>query len=354
MTAGRSPDSPPTDFTLDVDGRSRRIVSAQYVSSVREAAAACGIPVDLQLQHRRRRPADHVRRRSRQHRARAGPPGDGSREPLPRPADAGRSRRAHRLPGAGPIIDFTSNHAVVQSALPGLTGLTDTFPSSYRIGDREALAIVQGDRTALNTVVQRECTTAPSAEERDLCLRQVVTDSNGIFSSVNERTQTALTTLRLLVDRLSQTPTPKTIVYISEGLVLERRATAPGWVRRRRADRSRFMRSSSTSSGRTRRRPASRSRRGATRRSRTKGSASSPARRAARCSRSWATPTTRSRVSPSSCPATTSSSFEPESGDRDGKPHRIKVAVPARSGSTSERAASSRSRRRRARPTRRS
>ena len=41
------------DFALDVDGRPRRIVSAQYVSSVRESRAARGVPGDLQLQRRR-------------------------------------------------------------------------------------------------------------------------------------------------------------------------------------------------------------------------------------------------------------------------------------------------------------
>ncbi len=49
-----------------------------------------------------------------------------------------------------------------------------------------------------------------------------MTDAKGIYSSVNERTQTALATLRSIVERLSQTSTPKTIVYISEGLILER------------------------------------------------------------------------------------------------------------------------------------
>ncbi len=49
-----------------------------------------------------------------------------------------------------------------------------------------------------------------------------MTDANGIYSNVNERTQTALTTLRAILDRLAHTSTPKTIVYISEGLVLER------------------------------------------------------------------------------------------------------------------------------------
>ena len=43
------------DFTLDVDGRSRRIVSAQYVSAVRDASAASGAPGHLQLESDQRR-----------------------------------------------------------------------------------------------------------------------------------------------------------------------------------------------------------------------------------------------------------------------------------------------------------
>ena len=84
------------------------------------------------------------------------------------------------------------------------------------------MAIVQGDRTALNIVTLRECTSASSVEERDLCLRTIVSESQGIYSTAVERTQTAFSTLRQIVDRLSRTSTPKTIVYISEGVVLER------------------------------------------------------------------------------------------------------------------------------------
>ena len=141
------------------------------------------------------------------------------------------------FPGDGPTIDFTSNHAVVQSALPGLSGLTDTFPSSYRIGISEALAIAQGDRTALNTVTLRECGNLPSAEERDICLKTIVTDSSGIFSSVNERTQTALSTLRSIVNRLSQTPTPRPSSTSLKASSSSAAPTSPGLARRRRAAR---------------------------------------------------------------------------------------------------------------------
>jgi VWFA-related protein len=321
-----------TDFTLDVDGRSRRIVSAEYVSSVRDAAPPAasqstfssntgggGRLIMLVVDRGNIAPG-----RGRQAM-------DAASRFLARLTPADRVGLI-AFPGAGPAIDFTSNHAVVQSALTGLTGLTDTFPTSYRIATAEALAIVQGDRTALNVVVQRECATAPSAEERDLCLRQVVTDSNGIFSSVTERTQTALTTLRLVIDRLSQTTTPKTIVYISEGLVLERPgdgawlgpAAARGQVTIYALQLEVFGSDASTA-----RQPVAAER--------DKALAHEGLAVIAGSTRGAVLPVVANADNAFARLALELSgyyllSFEPESGDRDGKAHRIKVSVPARAG----------------------
>jgi VWFA-related protein len=320
------------DFTLDVDGRSRRIVSAQYVSAVREAAppAASQSTFSSNAGGGGRLIMFVVDRGNIA-------PGRGQ------PAMEAASRFISRLtpadrvglvafPGAGPSVDFTSNHAVVQSVLPGLTGLTDTFPTSYRIGISEAMAIVQGDRTALNVVVQRECTNAPGPEERDLCLKQVVTDATGIFGGVNERTQTALATLRSIVDRLSRTTTPKTIVHISEGLVLERPgdgtwlgpAAARGQVTIYALQLEVFGSDASTA-----REPVAPGRDKAL----------------AREGLGVLTGSTRGAIIPVVADADNAFArlalelsgyyllgFEPESGDRDGKPHKIKVGVPGRAG----------------------
>ena len=321
-----------TDFTLDVDGRSRRIVSAEYVSSVRDATppAASQSTFSSNTGGGGRLIMLVVDRGNIA-------PGRGRQAMEAASRFLARLTPADRVgliafPGAGPIIDFTSNHAVVQSALTGLTGLTDTFPTSYRIATAEALAIVQGDRTALNIVVQRECATASSAEERDLCLRQVVTDSNGIFSNVNERTQTALTTLRLLIDRLSQTTTPKTIVYISEGLVLERPgdgawlgpAAARGQVTIYALQLEVFGSDASTA-----REPVAPGR--------DKALAHEGLGVLAGSTRGAVLPVVANADNAFARLALELSgyyllSFEPESGDRDGKPHRIKVSVPARAG----------------------
>ena len=320
------------DFALDVDGRSRRIVSTQYVSAVREAAppAASQSTFSSNTGAGGRLIMFVVDRGNIA-------PGRGRQAMEAASRFLARLTPADRVgliafPGSGPSIDFTSNHAVVQSALPGLTGLTDTFPSSYRISTSEALAIVQGDRTALNVVVQRECASAISPEERDLCMRQVTTDANGIYSGVTERTQTALTTLRSIVERLSQTTTPKTIVYISEGLVLERPgdgtwlgpAAARGQVTIYALQLEVFGSDASTA-----REPVT------------------PGRDKALALEGLGviTGSTRGTVLPVVGNADNAFarlalelsgyyllSFEPESGDRDGKPHKIRVAVPGRSG----------------------
>jgi len=210
------------DFTLEVDGRTRRIVSAQYVSAVSATpTAAASLPtLSTNAAGGGRLIMLVVDRGS------IGP-GHGRQAMEAASRFLSRLTPADRVgliafPGPGPNIDFTSNHEVIQKALPGLSGLTDTLPTTYRIGVSEAMAIVQGDRTALNVVTLRECASAPSAEERDLCLRTVMSESQGIYSTVVERAQTAFSTLRQIVDRLSRTSTPKTIVYISEGVVLER------------------------------------------------------------------------------------------------------------------------------------
>ena len=161
-----------TDFSVDVDGRQRRLVSAQYVSTISEGAPASPLSVDVQHQHRTRRPDDPVRRRSRQHRAGPRPAGDGGGEPIPRQADAGRSRRAHRLPRRRPEHRL---HVESRDRPESAAGPDRTRPTRFRprIGSasRKRWRSSRATATALNVVVQRECASLPSPEERDLCMQ---------------------------------------------------------------------------------------------------------------------------------------------------------------------------------------
>jgi hypothetical protein len=149
------------DFAVDVDGRPRRIVSTQWVSAVRDAAPAASQSTYSSNAGGGGRLIMFVVDRGNIAPGRGRQVMEAASRFLSRLSPADRVGLI-AFPGAGPSIDFTSNHAVVQSALPGLTGLTDTFPTSYRIGTSEAMAIVQGDRTALNVVVQASVQTRPA------------------------------------------------------------------------------------------------------------------------------------------------------------------------------------------------
>jgi len=210
------------DFALTVDGKPRRSVAAQYMSAARDVKPPPSSPATYSSNSASSgRLIMFVVDQGSIGFGRGRAAMDAASRFISGLTPADRVGLI-AIPGAGPRLDFTANHALVQAALPGLAGQADTFPTSYRIGVSEAVATQQGDRMALNTLTQRECVAFRSAEEMDLCIRQVVSDANSIYSIVSERTQNALGTLRTLVDRMAQTSTPKTIVFISEGLVIER------------------------------------------------------------------------------------------------------------------------------------
>jgi VWFA-related protein len=319
------------DFVLTVDGRPRRIASAQFVSAVRDQKPPASTPTYYSTntasggrlilflvdqgsigRGRGRAVMESVSRFVSQL----------------TPADR---VGLIAFPGSATQIDFTQNHALVQSALPRLVGQAETFDTTARIGVSEALAIQQGDRTALNTVIQRECA-AQGGENLESCRTRVQTEAIGMASLVEERTQNTVAALRAVTDRLAALEAPKTVVFISEGLVLDR-VSDLGWLGPAAARGQLTIQvlhleapAADASSARE---------------------AATPGRdRAlARDGLNVIAGTTRGGVFQISGNADNALdrlalelsgyyllSFEPESGDRDGKPHKIKVDVPGRSG----------------------
>lgn len=218
------------DFALTVDGRPRRIVSAQYVPMVREGAAAPTPPYY----------SSNV----------AGPAGrlimlvvdQGN-------IGAGRGRQvleaAQRfissltpadrigltgIPGAGLHVDFTTNHEAVASVLPKLVGQSSGFEGGSRIALAEAIQVNRGDRLTLNQLVARECTAFTLPAEIDACARQLRADAISVYSTARQRSRNSVVALRSLVERLSATPAPKTIVFVSEGLFIDREYSELEWL----------------------------------------------------------------------------------------------------------------------------
>ena len=219
------------DFTLTVDGKSRRIASAEFISVTRaieseppkpyeyssNTGAAAGRLVMIVIDSGniaigRGRPAVQAAQRF-----------------------VGGLNRADRvalvaIPGSGPQIEFTSNHALVQTLMNGIVGQATGRPGPQRVGLAEALGIKRGDQSTIEDVMNRECGADPTTATRDSCLQQLNNDSDLLISLWRERTRNSMIALRYLVDRVATNETPKTIVFISEGLLLDREQSDIAWL----------------------------------------------------------------------------------------------------------------------------
>jgi VWFA-related protein len=218
------------DFSLTVDGRPRRIASAEYVSIANTAAPA---------------PA------RAEYSSNAGAAGgrlimlvvDSENIGIGRGKSAleaarrfvGTLNRADRvalvvLPGIGPQVEFTTNHALVQSLLANVAGRGTDELGPRRVGLSEALALQGNDRTAVRDVVARECGADPAPTLIESCLQRIQGEAAQLLHSVRDRTRNSLLALRGIFDRMDTGNTPKTIVLLSEGMLLDRNLADISWV----------------------------------------------------------------------------------------------------------------------------
>lgn len=237
------------------------------------------------------------------------------------------------IPGAGPQIDFTSNHAIVQAMLAKIIGLGPTDHGPNRVGISESLALERGDEPAIAELIDRECPGFRTAEEIAICRQQLANESRAMFADVRSRTRESLLSLRHVMERMAQSPAPKTVVLVSEGLYIDREAGDLSWIDplAARAQITMYV---------LQLEPPAFDAAGA-RVSPTRGAdidlgqegLSQIAGRARgsvfRVSAGADFAFTRLALEMSGYYLL---SFEPEPGDRDGKPHKIKVSVPGRRG----------------------
>jgi VWFA-related protein len=133
------------------------------------------------------------------------------------------------LPGSGPQIDFTTNHAAVQALLPKLIGQAIS-QSPLHVGLSEAVDVQRGDAAALRQVLDRECSSLRDATEIQDCTQRVTTEANLVYQAARDRTLSSLAALRSLIERLGTTSSPKTIVLLSEGVVLDKDSAELSWL----------------------------------------------------------------------------------------------------------------------------
>lgn len=219
------------DFTLAVDGKPRRIASAQFIAVDRVIESAAPRPMEYD--------ANSAATGGRLFMlvVDAGNISSGRGKSAIEAAKrfVSRLNRSDRvalmtIPGATPQIDFTSNHAVVQTLLERVVGQAAERSGPQRVGIAEALAFQRGDQMLISSVVDRECSTDLMAMTREQCLQGLTSEADQLLVMSRERTRNSMTALRHLFERLATSDTPKTIVFLSEGLLVDREIADITWV----------------------------------------------------------------------------------------------------------------------------
>lgn len=223
-------DLTPADFTLEVDGKRREIASAEFVSLRRLVDP--GPPPAYYSSNLESRGGRLIMLVIDQNNIKTGTgrvvfeaAGKflGTLNPNDRVG-------LQLVPGAGPVLDFTSNHALVAETLKRVAGRAPSMQHGTRVGVYEAKAIARGQQDVLRDVLERECAGNMSADEFALCQRMVVNDARIVNGEIRSRTAESLVGLRETMRRLRAGRTRKTMVLLSEGLVLDQGVQDLGWV----------------------------------------------------------------------------------------------------------------------------
>jgi VWFA-related protein len=119
----------------------------------------------------------------------------------------------------GPSVDFTTDREKVKQTLMRVVGRGSFFSDvTYNIGLSEAFDIDRGDPSAFERLVERECVNARTEEGIQICRSSLESQARAMAMENRQRGVNSLQTLRTLLRSLAKIDAPKTVVWISEGL----------------------------------------------------------------------------------------------------------------------------------------
>jgi VWFA-related protein len=226
----------PDDFKLEVDGRPRRVVSAQFVSqAIRRNLPARAEPGHFSSNEW----ADagrvivlavdeaHIRRLEGHQALKAAATFLDTLDPNDHAGVIGLTRVG--------TLALTRDRFALKRKLGTLLGQTDPVFLQFNLGLSEALEIAEGSRSRLADAVLRECgrslteyvNLARAADDaaggRDACPEQVEQESRAVAQHANTQARISLSGLEALIASLKDIPGPKTVVLLSEGMVADPR-----------------------------------------------------------------------------------------------------------------------------------
>lgn len=225
----------PPDFVVKIDGEPRRVVSAEHVKIDVEAARREAADPFETLYTTNLRPqngrliviaVDQLGVRLGSARSLLAAAG----KFLDRLSPADRVAFA-AYPQPGVSIGFTSDRARLRRGMDLVVGQRQELAGKFNIGVSEAVAIAEkGNGRIIAQVISRECSSL-NGTSLDQCERDVVTESSSMVRSVRQDTLESLRGLYDLLLALSTIDGPKTLILLSEGIVIDSPTDLDGVIR---------------------------------------------------------------------------------------------------------------------------
>jgi VWFA-related protein len=219
------PDLRTEELTVTVDGRPRRLASAEFISlaSDRPASALSSTAASPYSSNEGARPGRLITIVVDEGNIRFG----GGRAAM-----AAASRFLDQLTPSdkvalisipnGVAIDFSANHAVIRDGLQRVLGRADQIArSGVRVSLSEAFALEENDLRLWGDAVLRECDLRiRDALERELCSDMMYADARRMVESARQTSGELLGALRAIFEALAKIEAQKTLILISEGLAV--------------------------------------------------------------------------------------------------------------------------------------
>jgi VWFA-related protein len=135
----------------------------------------------------------------------------------------------------GPQVTFTADHVLVQRRIQEIDGTAVADLSEHNLGIVDALAFERKSDAVMDSIYERECGSPVSGgrgTQSDFltCKNAVRSEAGVVGSDARQRARNTVQGLRALLDSLPPSETPKMMVLISEGLVVERELTQLSWL----------------------------------------------------------------------------------------------------------------------------
>ncbi len=143
----------------------------------------------------------------------------------------------------GPQVPFTADHSLVERKLQDVDGTALPSFGIRNLGITDALAFERKDDLGMQNATERECGNASSGAggrgggQSDvlICINEVKSEALAIAQDARRRSSESIRGLRTLVESLPPSQTPKMMVLISEGLVVDREVGQLNWLDARAA-----------------------------------------------------------------------------------------------------------------------